>query len=283
MAWLRLVCKGGFHLFQANRPKAFALEQNATYLLATVSQAESKFIERKVALPLMLIERAETSHPGEEFTSAAEWSRCVREDFPKFIPFLTKTCGLDFRGRVLEIGAGGAWLSAELSKLPAVVTVLTTDVSAPLLKTEAPRIFKLLKAKEAKITRMPADFGKLELPANQFDFVVCADALHRAVSPLRVLREVRRVLKPGGQFIAIREAVRPLMKLKSSAARRGRGGAAEATGYALSEYREMFEQADLKLTVKHVVLSRGFKYYFDNVVNGLTHARYAFVATKSSR
>jgi len=270
-------------LFQAKPPKAFAPPAVPSYLLATVSQTESNFIEKKIALPLMLIERAELSHPGEEFDTLAEWLRCVREDFPKFIPFLTKTCGLDIRGRVLEIGAGGAWLSAELSKLPAVVTVLATDVSGTLLKTEAPRIFKLLKAKEAKLTRMPADFGKLELPANQFDFVVCADALHRAVSPLRVLREVRRVLKPGGQFIAIREAVRPLMKLKSSAARHGRAGAAEVPGYALREYREMFEQADLKLTVKHVVLSRGFKYYFDNMVNGLTHARYAFVATKCSR
>lgn len=231
----------------------------------------------------MLVERAEASHPGEEFAGATEWLRCVREDFPKFIPFLTKTCGLDFRGSVLEIGAGAAWLSAELSKLPMVVTVLATDVSASLLKTEAPRLFKLLKAKEAKITRMPADFGNLELPANQFDFVVCADALHRAVNPLRVLREVRRVLKPGGQFIAIREAVRPWMKLKSSAARRGRDGTPAVPGYSLSEYREFFEQANLKLTVKRVVLSRGFKYYFDNMVNGLTHARYAFVATKSSR
>jgi hypothetical protein len=31
------------------------------------------------------------------------------------------------------------------------------------------------------------------------------------------------------------------------------------------------------------VLSTGFKYYFDKMVNGLTHARYAFVATKASR
>ena len=248
-----------------------------------MSATGSKFVEKKIDLPPMLIERAEMTYPGEEFPNRAEWLRCVKQDFPKFIPFLTKTCNLDFRGRGLEIGAGCAWFSAELSKLPAVVEVLATDVSAHLLKTEAPRTFKLLKAKEAKITRMPADYSRLDIPANQFDFVVCSDALHRAVSPLRVLREVRRVLKPGGQFIAIREPVRPFMKLKSNPARGARPGVLPAPGFALSEYRELFDQAGLKLTVKRVVLSRGFKYYFDKMVNGFTHARYAFVAIKASR
>lgn len=231
----------------------------------------------------MLIERGEMSYPGEEFATTAEWLRCVKEEFPRFIPFLTKTCELDFRGRVLEIGAGCAWFSAEISKLPAVVEVIAADVSARLLRVEAPRIFKLLKAKEAKITRLTADISRLDFPANQFDFVVCADALHRTVSPLRVLREARRVLKPGGQFIAIREPVRPLMKLQTKAARHGKPGTLAVPGFALSEYREMFAQAGLNLTVKRVVLSRGVKYYFDKMVNGLTHARYAFVATKPSR
>lgn len=231
----------------------------------------------------MLIERGEMTYPGEEFATTTEWLRCVKEDFPRFIPFLTKTCELDFRGRVLEIGAGCAWFSAEISKLPAVVEVIAADVSARLLRVEAPRIFKLLKAKEAKITRLTADISRLDFPANQFDFVVCADALHRTVSPLRVLREARRVLKPGGQFIAIREPVRPLMKLKTGAARHGKPGTLAVPGFALSEYREMFAQAGLELTVKRVVLSRGVKYYFDKMVNGLTHARYAFVATKPSR
>lgn len=229
-------------------------------------------------MPATLIEKAEESHPTSGSGGETEWLRAIREDYPKFIPFLTKKCGLDIRGRVLEIGAGAGWFSAELSKLPPIVEIFTTDVSARLLKTEAPKIFKLLKANASKITRQPADFSKLPFPANHFDFVVCADALNRAVNVLRVLREVRRVLKPGGQFIAIREPVRPLMKFKH------RPAPTEASyGYALSEYRHFFENAHLELTTKRVTLSRGVKYYFDRMVNGLTHARYAFVATKKSR
>ena len=234
-------------------------------------------------MPAMLIERAEASHPGEEFATEAAWWRCVQADFPKFIPFLTQECGLEFRGRVLEIGAGTAWFSAELSKLPQVVEITATDASARLLKQQAPKVFKLLHAHAAKITRMPADFGKLDFPANHFDVVVCADALNRAVNMLRVVREVRRVLKPGGKFVAIREPVRPLMRLRSAAPRTTRSGPPANPGLTRADYQELFTHAGLKLEIKRVTLSRGFRYYFDKVVNGLTHARYVFVGTKTGR
>jgi len=212
----------------------------------------------------------------------AEWLRCIREDLPKFLPFLRSKCGLEFRGRILEIGAGGAWLSAEISKLPKVVEVITTDFSPKLLKEQAPKVFTLLEAHTAKITRMPADFHKLEFPDNYFDFVVGATVLHHAANIVQVLREAKRVLKPGGQFVAIREPVWPLVRIKS---RSKMVAKLVATGindrfYSLADYKEFFRQAALPLEVKRVNLSTGFKYYVNKVVNGLTHARYAFVGTK---
>ncbi len=209
----------------------------------------------------------------------------MQRDLPKFVPCLTQHCGLVFRGRILEIGAGGAWLSAELSKLPAVVEVFATGPSPKLLKEEAPKIFKLLEAHSAKITRMPTDFYRLDFPANHFDFVVGSTVLHHAASVLQVLREAKRVLKPGGQFVAIREPVWPLIKLKSFPREQNRRIAASpgARFYTLAEYKAFFAHAGLRLTVKRVNLSRGFKYYFDEMVNGLTHARYAFVGTKNGR
>ena len=63
--------------------------------------------------------------------------------FPRYIPFLTEKCGLEFRGRILEIGASGAWLSAELSKQPRVVEIIATDSSPKLLKEQAPKVFKI--------------------------------------------------------------------------------------------------------------------------------------------
>ena len=255
-----------------------------------MNTAESKYVEKKnyllrLAHSRELAARATGNALHVGFASEADWRRCLQEDLPKFIPFLTKKCGLEFRGRVLEIGAGAAWLSAELSKLPKVVEVVVTDFSPEQLQEQVPRTFKLLKAHEGKITRMPADFHKLDFPNNHFDFVVCSAVLHHAANVLAVLRELRRVLKPGGQVVAIREPVWPLMKRKprpkSEDRRAGQGGAAPV--YRLEEYRDFFTRAGLELKARRVNLSSGMKFLFDEVVNGWTRARYAFVATKRAK
>jgi ubiquinone/menaquinone biosynthesis C-methylase UbiE len=252
-----------------------------------VSHTESKYVEKqfhvvRAAHERELAVRASEARSVREFASEEEWLRTVKRDYTKFVPFLTRKCGIEFRGRILEIGTDGGWLSAELSKLPRVVEIVTTALSATSLKDRAPKVFKLLDAHGAKITRMPADFHHLDFPNNHFDFVVCAAVLHRAANIVQVLREAKRVLKPGGQFVAMREPVWPLVKIKSRTKMLAR---LIATGvnerfYTLADYKEFFKQAALPLEVKRVNLSTGFKYYVNKVVNGLTHARYAFVGTK---
>jgi ubiquinone/menaquinone biosynthesis C-methylase UbiE len=253
-----------------------------------VNKPESKYVEKKAYLSRYAHERllAQSEAPDRvnaEFTD--EWFRRAKEELPKFIPFLTKECGVDFRGRILEIGAGGAWLSAELSKQPKVVEVITTDLSPKLLREQAPKVFKALTANTAKITRMPGDYHQLDFPANHFDLVVSSAVLHQAANIVQVLREAKRVLKPGGQFVAIREPVWPLVKIKSRAKMLAK---LVATGvnerfYTLADYKEFFKQAALPCEARRVTLSSGFKYYVDKMVNGLTHARYAFIASKRGR
>src|SRR5437867_2802902 len=251
--------------------------------------AESKYIEKQSYRSRYAPERI-LALPTCDSNSIGEMPRKARrggnEDLSKFIPFLTRQCGLEFFGRILEIGAGGAWLSAELSRLPKVVEVIATDFLPTLLKEEAPKVFTSRKANPAKITRIPGDFHQLDFADNYFDFVVCSEALHQAVNMVQALREVKRVLKPGGQFVAIREPVWPLMKLKSRASNSKRVAAAAASVtehyYTLDHYKEFFKQAALPLEVKPVNLSSGFKYYVNKMVNGLTHARYVFIGRKGS-
>lgn len=252
---------------------------------------DSKYVEKKGFLSRysherMVVLRESRSEPVHEFGTEEEWSRCLKDDLTRFVPFLMKKCGLEFCGRVLEIGAGGAWLSAEISKLPRVVEVVTTDFSPKLLQEQAPKVFKLLKAHGGKITRTPGDFHKLDFPSNHFDFVVASAVLQHATNVVQVLREAKRVLKPGGKFVAIREPVWPLVKLKSraknAAAKAGPGGL-RLHHYTLRHYKEFFKQAALPLEVKRVNLSSGFKYYLDKMVNGLTHASYAFIGSKRGK
>lgn len=252
-----------------------------------MNATESKYVEKKghfsrLAHHRELAFREADDQLQTEFGGEAEWLRCVKEDFPKFIPFLTRKCGVAFRGRILEIGAGAAWFSAELSKLPRVVEVVATDSSPKLLKEQAPKIFKLLRAHENKITRMPANSCSLDFPDKYFDFVVCAAVLYRAVSMLMVLREAKRVLKPGGQLVAVREPVLPLVKWKSAARRKAKP-VLPGRSHTLADYKEFFALAGLDLKFKRLNLSEGFKYYFEEVVNGLTHARYVFIARRVGR
>jgi len=258
-------------------------------LVCLANDFESKYLERKdylsrYAHQRMVQKRDALSDPSQEFGSEKAWSRALKEDLPRFIPFLQKKCGIEFHGRILEIGAGGGWLSGELSKLPRVVEVVTTDFSSKLLKEHAPLVFKLLKAHTAKITRMPADFHELGFRANYFDFVVSSSVLHHATNIVQVLREVKRVLKSGGRYVAIREPVWPLVKRNSRRKGENAGpGGLPLNHYTLKHYKESFKQAAFPFEVKRVNLSRGFKYYVNKMVNGITHARLAFIGTKRAQ
>lgn len=243
---------------------------------------ESRYIEKRGYLSKYSHERT-LARREPEFDDA--WFRAAREDFPRFVPYIIQRCGVVFRGRVLEFGAGGAWLSAELSKLPTVVEVTAIDWEPRALRDHAPKVFDVLKANKAKITRMPGDVHQLDFPANHFDFVVCSAVLHQAPNLVQALREIKRVLKPGGKFVAIREPICPLVKLKTRAraeAALARAGIA-VRFYTLADYKEHFKQAGLPVEAWRVNLSGGFKYYVNKIVNGLTHARYAFVGTKRGR
>lgn len=253
-----------------------------------MNKPESRYVEKQAYLSRyaherLLAQRESAARMKAEFSD--EWFRQAKEDLPRFIPFLIKDCGVEFRGRVLEIGAGGAWLSAELSKLPKVVEVITTDFSPKLLQEQAPKVFTALDANTAKITRMPGDFHQLDFPDNHFDFVVSSAVLHQAANIVQVLREAKRVLKPGGQFIAIREPVWPLVKIKSRSKMMAK---LVATGvnerfYTLADYKEFFRQAALPCVARRVSLASGFRYYVDKMVNGITHARYALIAAKPGK
>jgi len=197
--------------------------------------------------------------------------------YPKYVAFLRDKAGVGFRGRILELGAGAAWFTAELSKLPKVVEVIASDFDRNPGQKHAAEVFKTLRAHEAKISRRQVTPQRLGFPDGHFDFVVCAGVLHDAMNLLLLLREIRRVLKPGGQLVAVREPVKSLMGRRSGAHR------LKQPLYSRADYEDVFERAGFALSLQRVSLASGLKYYFDKMVNGFTHARYVFVATRNER
>jgi len=101
------------------------------------------------------------------------------------------------RGQVLEIGAG---TGANLPLYgPHIEALTVTEPEPPMAR----RLAKRLREQSRTADLVEASAEHLPLPDGQFDTVVSTLVLCTVPDPLRALREVWRVLKPGGQLLFI--------------------------------------------------------------------------------
>lgn len=105
-------------------------------------------------------------------------------------------------GRVLEIGAGLGWASALVKLRRPGATVTATDVS--------PSVFPLATETQEEVGARPdhravCDMASLPFADGSFDLVFGVAVLHHADDVAAVMREVRRVLKPGGRYFGLDE------------------------------------------------------------------------------
>jgi ubiquinone/menaquinone biosynthesis C-methylase UbiE len=218
-----------------------------------------------------------------EFDSLEKWYARVDDGRRRFIPFLRSQCGVKFSGRVLEIAAGSGWMSAEMSRITEVTEVFTLDASETLLQEITPNIFNYLQAQEDKITRVLGDFHRLDFKDESFDLVTVDAGLHHAVSLDAVLAEVFRVLKPGGQHVAIREMITPPLWFKRTSSTRRRLIAAGVTEnmYPMKEWRAAFEKAGFSFRARRVNLKTNWLARLNEwLFNGLFHCRYVLLGAK---
>ena len=97
--------------------------------------------------------------------------------------------------RVLEVGCGSGEMAARIHALPGV-SLVATDYSDDLVELTAARG---VDARQADICYLPFD------PAC-FDVVYAGWVLDQVRDIERALGEVRRVLRPGGTFVAVTDA-----------------------------------------------------------------------------
>jgi len=238
-----------------------------------MSAGESKFIERK-SVPARFAAGKRPAAAAEAATPDAKQLKEIQTHCKRIAQALAARWG-----RILEIGAGGAWLSAELSKLPRVVEIVATDFEAEALREEAPRVFAWLKARAAKITRTTMDAHKLDFPVGHFDAVIAVGALQHGLNLPLLLKECKRVLKPGGSLVVLREPVQPLAKGKAG----GRKRTAEFNVPTVAECEALFARAGFTVKVRDLKLAARWRYHYDRLMKGVLHARYAIVGTTASR
>lgn len=121
----------------------------------------------------------------------------LRAMVPPRLSFLQRH-GVTLEGRrVLDVGAGGGFLTVELAQRGALVTALDL----------APRALKAAHAEAARralpMSALAASAEQVPLKDAAFDLVVCTDVLPHIVDKAPVLDELARLVRPGGQlFVA---------------------------------------------------------------------------------
>lgn len=109
--------------------------------------------------------------------------------------------------RALDLGAGSCTTSLLLSREDFVSEIVAADLSVVRMQELAPRIQALFGGNFDKLTFQAANMNEpLAFPDNHFDLIIMDAALHHSRNIWATLSEVRRLLKPGGFFVAQREA-----------------------------------------------------------------------------
>ena len=115
--------------------------------------------------------------------------------------FALETMGLQAGSEVLEIGFGNGKMFPKLfSKAPGI-RVTGLDFSADMVKQARRNNAPLLQSGKLQIHEGASNCTPF--PDNSFDKVFCINVLYFWDNPEEHLREVLRVLKPGGRFYPI--------------------------------------------------------------------------------
>jgi SAM-dependent methyltransferase len=135
---------------------------------------------------------------------AERWQQDVerrRHDFAAATHRMLEAAGLKPGDHALDIAAG----TGDQSLLAARIvgpsgSILATDISADML-TIAARVIQ--QEGVTNITTRVMDAQQLDLEDHAFDAVICRLGLMLIPHPQQALREIHRVLKPGGKLAAL--------------------------------------------------------------------------------
>ena len=171
---------------------------------------------------------------AERFSTSEEWYA---------LRTLMKSC---IPGKVLDLGAGRGISSYAFAKVGCSVVALEPD-SSQLVGSGA--IESLTKQSKLPIEIVQEYGESLPFKDETFDLVYGRAVLHHAQDLSKLCKEVERVLKPGGAFIATREHVISRKEdlpafLDGHALHFLYGG---ENAYLLDEYKQSITQAGLSL------------------------------------
>lgn len=123
-----------------------------------------------------------------------------------FVDRLIEVIGDEPRGVALDLGTGPGDIPILLCQRLARLQVVATDLAESMLVLAREKVARAGLADRIELRR--ADVKQLDLPDAGFEVVFSNTILHHIPEPIAMLREARRVLKPGGVLL-IRDLFRP--------------------------------------------------------------------------
>lgn len=145
----------------------------------------------------------------------AELMEGSRQDFVNYVKPYTSNwlarLDRDFANKTnvsaLDLGAGSCTISLLLSDKAYITNVIAADISNVRMQQIVPETHKIVGGNIQKLSFREIDFNDpLPFADNEFDLVVMDASLHHSRNIWVTLAEIRRVLVPGGLFVAQREA-----------------------------------------------------------------------------
>jgi ubiquinone/menaquinone biosynthesis C-methylase UbiE len=142
---------------------------------------------------------------------------------------------------ILDVGCGGGRTVAKLAALAPAGVIYGVDYAAGSVATSVSKNAALIKAGRVEIEQ--AAVSRLPFPDDKFDLVTAIETQYYWPDLAADMREILRVLKPGGRLIVIAESYRngkfdkmqqPVMKLL------------RAARLSMVEQRELFSTAGYK-------------------------------------
>lgn len=178
-------------------------EQDAARRPATADQVQQAWDDNKLAQVLY--------HDWEAGTYDEKWSisfdqRCIDYARDVFLDVLGPVRDTEQwpYGRTLEIGAGTGFFALNLRQAGALDDVTVTDLSPGMVEAAQENARRLGFEVEGAV----ADVEHLPFPDASFDLVIGHAVLHHLPDVEASLREVLRVLRPGGRFVVAGEPTR---------------------------------------------------------------------------
>lgn len=105
------------------------------------------------------------------------------------------------RGTLVDVGCGPGYLIALMAARMPHLHIIGVDIAEEMGKVAAQNLSPLVRSQQVELRQ--GDVQKLPFADNAVDFVVSTLSLHEWSEPEAALREIHRILKPGGQLLLL--------------------------------------------------------------------------------